>query len=240
MSTRKLQAEIERVNAENEKRQVTMEQLMAREEENAAKIVEAEKAIEAADALREELRKAQAETSAANARAGDAVKRAENTSKENLRLKQELEAEKARTTPAPVIEQVEVTSPEVEQELEQLRERAKNAPNEDIILLRDAYKSLVKQFERVEEMVVVLESTQPEEAARYRKAVAAAATAPATATATSPAAATAPAPATATAPATGSPPSAAIPSITSMASRPSSAVCTRTLQWARSCKRISR
>lgn len=172
MSTRELEEEIRRAKAEIEKRQVTIDQLMGAEAQKEARAAHAN---EAADAMRRERDAAKREAEAAQARMGDAVRRADDVSKENLRLKEELAEEKKRTAPQPVIEQVEVTPPEVEAELEQLRERVKSAPNKEIILLRDAYDSLVKQFGRIEDMIAALGKVQPEEAARYRGAVAAAA-----------------------------------------------------------------
>lgn len=172
MSTRELEEEIRRANAEIEKRQVTIDQLLGAEAQKEARAAQAN---EAADAMRRERDAAKREAEAAQARMGDAVRRADDVSKENLRLKEELAEEKRRTAPQPVIEHVEVTPPEVEAELEQLRERVKSAPNKEIILLRDAYDSLVKQFGRIEDMIAALEKVQHEEAARYRGAVAAAA-----------------------------------------------------------------
>lgn len=163
MSVRELEEEIRKANAEIERRQVTFDQLMDGEKKTS-------------DALRAELKAAKAEESASRQRMGDAVKRAEDVSRENLRLKQELEAEKARKKPEMVIEQVEVVPEDVERELERLRAQAKTAaPGKAEILLRDAYNRLVKQFEEVAGMIGDMASEQPEEAAKFRKAVAAAA-----------------------------------------------------------------
>lgn len=172
MSTRELEEEIRKANAEIEQRQVTIDQLMSAANEKKA----AEDQMAATiDDLRREREAAMQAAERANARASDAVSRADAVSKENLRLKGELEAEKARLTPKSVIEQVEVTPPEVEQELAQLREKVKTAPDREVILLRDAYGRLVKQFEEVAGMIDALNELQPDEAARYRRAVAAAA-----------------------------------------------------------------
>lgn len=169
MSVRELEEEIRKANAEIEKRQVTIDQLMGAEKNRMSEDAKA------ADELRKELEKVKAEESASRQRMGDAVKRAEETSRENLRLKQELEAERARPEPAPVIEQIEVTPHEVERELAELRAQVKAAPNKEVILLRSTYDRLVALFGEVESMIGELEATQPEEAARYRKGVAAAA-----------------------------------------------------------------
>lgn len=176
MSTRELQAEIERVNAEIEKRQVTMDQLMGdvAEKDAAAEKAkqDAENAKNAADALRAELEQAKAEAAQARAQASDAVERANAVSKENAMMREELEEERKRGT---VVEQVEVTPPEVEQELERLRKLEKDGPNEKVLKLRVTYTQMVETLGKVESMIRDLEQDQPEEAARYRRAVEAAA-----------------------------------------------------------------
>lgn len=176
MSTRELQAEIERVNAEIEKRQVTIEQLMDTSAEKDAAAEEAKKDAEsaknAADALRAELEQAKAEAAQARAQASDAVERANAVSRENAALKTELDEEKKRGT---VVEQVEVTPPEVKQELERLRKLEKDGTNEKVLKLRVTYTQMVETLGKVESMIRDLEQDQPEEAARYRRAVEAAA-----------------------------------------------------------------
>lgn len=176
MSTRELQAEIERVNAEIEKRQVTMDQLMGdvAEKDAAAEKAkqDAENAKNAADALRAELEQAKAEAAQARAQASDAVERANAVSKENAMMRVELEEERKRGT---VVEQVEVTPPEVEQELERLRKLEKSGTNENVLKLRVTYTQAVEMLGKVESMIRALEDEMPEEALRYRRAVAAAA-----------------------------------------------------------------
>ena len=176
MSTRELQAEIERVNAEIEKRQVTMDQLMGdvAEKDAAAEKAkqDAENAKNAADALRAELEQAKAEAAQARAQASDAVERANAVSKENATMRVELEEERKRGT---VVEQVEVTPPEVAEEMERLRKLVKDGPNEKVLKLRVTYTQMVETLGKVESMIRDLEQDQPEEAARYRRAVEAAA-----------------------------------------------------------------
>lgn len=177
MSTRELEDEIRKANAEIEKRQVTLDQLMGdvAEKEAAAKKAEqnAEAAKNAADALSEELDRVRAEAAQAKAQAADAVERANAASRENAGLKVSLEEEKKRT--APVIEQIEVTPPEVAEELERLRKLEKDGPNEKVLKLRVTYTQMVETLGKVESMIRDLEQDQPEEAGRYRRAVAAAA-----------------------------------------------------------------
>lgn len=161
MSTRELETKIKQLNEEIKERQVTLDQLLAQGgEESALKAETAE--------LRRELE-------AANARAEDAVARANQTAAANAALRGELDAEKERKKPETVIEQIEVTPPEVEEELRSLREQVKTAPSREVILLRNAYETLIAQFKAVEGMIAELDKTQPEEAERYRRAVAAAA-----------------------------------------------------------------
>lgn len=161
MSTRELEMKIKQLNEEIKERQVTLDQLFAQgEEESALKAETAE--------LRRELE-------AANARAEDAVTRANQTAAANAALRGELDAEKERKKPEAVIEQIEVTPPEVEEELRSLREQVKTAPSREVILLRNAYEMLIAQFKAVEGMIAEMDKTQPEEAGMYRRAVAAAA-----------------------------------------------------------------
>ena len=177
MSTRELEDEIRKANAEIEKRQVTLDQLMGdvAEKEAAAKKAEqnAEAAKNAADALSAELDRVRAEAAQAKAQAADAVERANAVSRENAGLKVSLEEEKKRT--APVIEQIEVTPPEVAEELERLRKLEKDGPSEKVLKLRVTYTQMVETLGKVESMIRDLEQDQPEEAGRYRRAVAAAA-----------------------------------------------------------------
>lgn len=165
MSTRELEEEIRKANAEIEKRQVTLDQLMAGEAAKNAEIDEMQKA----------LKEAQSEAAAAKTQAADAVERANAVSRENAGLKASLEEEKKRTAPAPVIEQIEVTPPEVAEELERLRKLEKDGPNEKVLKLRVTYTQMVETLGKVESMIRDLEQDQPEEAGRYRRAVAAAA-----------------------------------------------------------------
>lgn len=176
MSTRELEEEIRKANEEIEKRQLTIDQLMAQENEKTAEMeadLQSERA--ANGAMREELKRAKTEASAAYTQASDAVKRANTVAEENTKLKAELEAEKARNTPETIVEQVEVVPAEVEDELRRLREQVKTAPDKDVILLRAAYSRMVAQLDEVEKMLDALAVDQPEEAAKYRRAVAAAA-----------------------------------------------------------------
>lgn len=161
MSTRELEMKIKQLNEEIKERQVTLDQLLAQDEEEST--------------LKAEMAELRGELEAANARAEDAVTRANQTAAANAALRGELDAEKERKKPETVIEQIEVTPPEVEEELRNLREQVKTAPSREVILLRNAYETLIAQFKEVEGMIAELDKTQPEEAERYRRAVATAA-----------------------------------------------------------------
>lgn len=161
MSTRELETKIKQLNEEIKERQVTLDQMFAQDEEESA--------------LKAEMAELRGELEAANARAEDAVARANQTAAANAALRGELDAEKERKKPETVIEQIEVTPPEVEEELRILREQVKTAPSREVILLRNAYEALIAQFKAVEGMIAELDKTQPEEAERYRRAVATAA-----------------------------------------------------------------
>ena len=179
MSTRELQAEIDRINADLLKRQVTIEQLMAREEavnaEAAKAVVDLEAERGATERMRVERDEALGGLARAQELAKDAVERANDLSAANKQLKDELREERSKPEPQPVIEQIEVTPPDVERELSELRRRVRAAPNEDVVKLRVVYGQLIETFGTVKKLIDALETARPEEAARYRKAVAAAA-----------------------------------------------------------------
>lgn len=175
LSTRELQEEVSRLREENEKRQVTIEQLISREsalkdEAIQAKVdLDAERA--ALQAVRSERDKAAEEADRYRHQAEDAVSSAGRARDEAARLKDELKAEREKPEPAPEIEYVDRVPEEVQEELDRLRRKAQTAPNEEIILIRSAYKELIDRFGALENMLIKLEETQPEEAARYRTAV---------------------------------------------------------------------
>lgn len=186
LSTRELQSEIARLKEEQAQRQVTLEQLMAEKEEARAAEEAARSAAEALASAQEESRKAAA---GAEERAKDFAERVKALMREKKALKRELEEEKARPDPEPetVIQQVEIVPDEVQQELETLRKRSAELEDaakaqraaersEAEVLLRDAYRQLTEHFARVRERIQQFEQERPEEAARYRLAVAVAAT----------------------------------------------------------------
>ena len=169
MSTRELEAEVKRLNAEREKQQVTLAELMGEAEKHADEL---ETERKAAQGLRESLSVARANAAAAESRASDAVQRANEVARENVRIAAELEAERQKPAPAPVIEQIEVIPPDIERELEILRAKAdKQEVNECEVLLRDGYRQLVAQFEAVSRMIGELAEQKPEAAEKYARAV---------------------------------------------------------------------
>ena len=171
MSTRELKAEIERLNDEIEKRQVTMDQVM--KEADVQKELDDERAV--SRDLRTQLDAAKAEAAIARKNMSDAVDRANKTAGENTRLKAELDAERAKLEPEPMITQVEVVPEEVQRELDMLRKQAESHPCAEVIVLRRGYSEMVEKFREIEGMLGDLEEKQPDEAAKYRAAVAKAA-----------------------------------------------------------------
>lgn len=171
MSTRELKAEIERLNDEIEKRQVTMDQVM--KEAEVQKELDDERAV--TRDLRTQLDAAKAEAAIARKNMSDAVDRANKTAGENTRLKAELDAERAKAEPEPVITQVEVVPEEIQRELDMLRKQAESHPCAEVIVLRRGYSEMVEKFREIEGMLGDLEEKQPDEAAKYRAAVAKAA-----------------------------------------------------------------
>lgn len=178
MSTRELEEEIRRANAEIEERQVTIEQLMQADKEKTA-AEERDKALideqrAEVEMMRAELEQAKTAAASAKAQAADAVERANAVAKENTALKGELETERSRTT---MIEQVEVVPPEVEAELERLRKLEESGgASEQELKLKVTYTQTVEMLGKLEEIIRKLDESQPETATRYRRAVAAAMT----------------------------------------------------------------
>ena len=186
LSTRELQAEIAKLREEQRHRQVTLDQLLG-EKEEAERL--AEEARESAEKLREEKAEAEQSMGRMAQQASDMADRAEKLSRENVALKGEIEKERNRPAPEPetVIRQVETVPEEVQAELEELRKRSAELEDaakaqraaersEAEVLLRDAYRQLNEHFARVRERIQQFEEERPEEAARYRLAVAIAAT----------------------------------------------------------------
>lgn len=171
MSTRELQAEIDRINAEIERRQITIDALIRDKAEADAAL---EQVRSDTDSARRAAEEAEAQIKAAQARAEDAVSRANKTAAENASLRAQLQAERDKPQPLPVVEQVEVVPPEVAAELEALKKRAQQQDGA-VLLLRDSYERMVALFGEVERRIAELEQDMPEEAARYRAAVARAA-----------------------------------------------------------------
>lgn len=172
MSTRDLREEVRRLNEEIEKRQVTIDQLLGDQERAEDKVRDAEAQMEEVDALREEREKAMRDAETARQVAADMKSRAEKGENEARRLRAELEAEKNKPEPLPVVEKVEVVPPDVEAELNALRERARTAPNEKVVLLREAYRQLTEQFKAIEKLINEVDELEPATAERYRVGVA--------------------------------------------------------------------
>ena len=175
LSTRELQEEVTRLREENEKRQVTIEQLIGRETALKDEAIQAKADLDAEraalQAVRSERDRAAEEADRYRHQAEDAVNSAGRARDEAARLKDELKAEREKPEPAPEIEYVDRVPEEVQEELDRLRRKAQTAPNEEIILIRSAYKDLIDRLGVLENMLNRLEETQPEEAARYRTAV---------------------------------------------------------------------
>lgn len=181
MSTRELETEVRRLNKEIEQRQVTIDQLIARDT-NAEELqraqadlqnaeAKAEEHAAAADRMRIERDDARAEADKARQQARDAVTRAGDASAENVRLRAELEAERSKPAPLPEVLRVEVIPPEVEAELEALRKRAKTSASEAVVRLRALYAQTTEELKRLEALITELHATEPDEARRYAAAV---------------------------------------------------------------------
>ena len=179
MSTRDLQAEVDRLNEEKAKQQVTIDQLLREQEEAAARNEETETQLQemhdAWNKEKEATRNANGEVQKAKQQMQDALDRAEKAEKDARSVRAELEAERDKPEPLPVVEKVEVVPAAVEAELNALRERVRRAPNEKEVLLREAYRMLTEQFKTVEKLICEVEEDEPETGGRFRSAVAKAA-----------------------------------------------------------------
>lgn len=170
LSARELQAEIARLREELGARQLRMDDLIAQAQADEALLTRAEEAEAAADKLREEANKAKAAAKTEKQRAADAVARANGTASENTALKArvaELEAAEPRVVEKPV----EVLPAEVAAELEDLRQRARTAPNEQVVRLRAGYERLLQEFRAVEALLNEVRGADPAEAERYQGAL---------------------------------------------------------------------
>ena len=175
MSTRDLQAEVDRLNDEIRKNQVTIDQLLSEQEDASGREKETETQLEemrtAWQEEKEAAKKAGSEADKVRRQMQDALDRAKKAEGEARQYQAELEAEKNKPAPLPVVEHVEVVPPEVAAELEALRKKAMAAPNEKVVLLREAYRLLTEQFKAIERLILEVEEQEPETAERYRVAV---------------------------------------------------------------------
>lgn len=175
MSTRDLQAEVDRLNEEKAKQQVTIDQLIGDLEKADEKVRDAEAVMDGVDGLQKERDEAVRGIAIAQQQANDCLERAQRAESDVRSLRAELEAERGKPEPLPVVEKVEVVPQAVEAELNALRERVRRAPNEKEVLLREAYRILTEQFKTVERLICEVEETETETGERFRAAVAKAA-----------------------------------------------------------------
>lgn len=175
MSTRDLQAEVDRLNEEKAKQQVRIDELLGDLEKADEKVRDAEAVMDGVDSLQKERDEAVRGIAIAQQQANDCLERAKKAEDETRTLRAELEAERGKPEPLPVVEKVEVVPPAVEAELNALREKVRRAPNEKEVLLREAYRVLAEQFKTVEQLIYEVEEGDTGAGERFRAAVAKAA-----------------------------------------------------------------
>ena len=175
MSTRDLQAEVDRLNEEKAKQQVRIDELLGDLEKADEKVRDAEAVMDGVDSLQKERDEAVRGITIAQQQANDCLERAKKAEDETRTLRAELEAERGKPEPLPVVEKVEVVPPAVEAELNALREKVRRAPNEKEVLLREAYRVLAEQFKTVEQLIYEVEEGDTGAGERFRAAVAKAA-----------------------------------------------------------------
>lgn len=179
MSTRELADEVQRLRDEDARKQLTIDGLTANQPNVDAmrEALEVEKgrakvALEAMDALREELSKKTTADAALEQRARDAEQKA----KDAVARANELAAQLQEAQDNVQIERVEVPviPLETQAELEQLRNIAAKAPCEEVVKLRAGYERLVAEFKSTKQLLDEVERVAPDEATKYRKALGAA------------------------------------------------------------------
>lgn len=175
MSTRDLQAEVDRLNEEKAKQQVRIDELLGDLEKADEKVRDAEAVMDGVDSLQKERDEAVRGIAIAQQQANDCLERAKKAEDETRTLRAELEAERGKPEPLPVVEKVEVVPPAVEAELNALREKVRRQPNEKEVLLREAYRVLAEQFKTVEQLIYEVEEGDTGAGERFRAAVAKAA-----------------------------------------------------------------
>lgn len=156
MSVRELKEEIARQKAEIVNRQTRIEELEAAASAADVRVKQAEKDAEEAQRQRKQ---AESERNTAISRQGIAERERDEIRKE---LEQERQAE-------PVITEVEVVPQEIAEELDRLRDRARKAPNKEVIIAREAYEQGIAQFRKVRDN---LELMADAERVSYSKAFA--------------------------------------------------------------------
>lgn len=182
MSVRELQAEVKRLKEAAQADQVTMEELERQRQEEAetARLAiermgqdvdamrgTAEAANRTAEALRQEKVAAKKEADLAKQRARDATERANITQKQLTEVQERIEALEAREP-----ERVEVIPPEVEAELERLRNQASAAPRgEAVVRFRLALENLTAEFNRVRAITDEIAAEDAERGVKSKKAV---------------------------------------------------------------------
>lgn len=175
MSTRDLQAEVDRLNEEKAKQQVRIDELLGDLEKADEKVRDAEAVMDGVNSLQKERDEAVRGIEIVRQQATDLLERARKAENDARSVRAELEAERGKPEPLPVVEKVEVVPPAVEAELNALREKVRRAPNEKEVLLREAYRVLAEQFKTVEQLIYEVEEGDTGAGERFRAAVAKAA-----------------------------------------------------------------
>jgi len=174
MSVRALKDEIARQKQEIEDRQTTIFQLeSAAAEQKDLADKQAERAMEAEDKLKKaqkDLADAEKTGRQAVAEKNDFTRRLDFANREKdklIREKADLQKQLSEAQAVEKVVEIEVTPPEIMQELERLRELEKKAPEEDVVRARDVYKRI---GEEINTLCVLLEKMSEASAEKYRPA----------------------------------------------------------------------
>lgn len=177
MSVRALKDEIARAKQEIEDRQTTIFQLESEAaaqkdlaDKQAERAIDAEKKLQQAE---KDLCEAEKTGRKAVAEKNDFTRRLDFANREKDKLTKEKADLEKRLSEAQAVEKVveiEVTPPEIMEELERLRELEKKAPEADVVRARDVYKRI---GEEINTLCVLLETMSEASAEKYRPAFAA-------------------------------------------------------------------
>lgn len=169
MSVRELQREIKRQREEIESSQLRIDELEQAVQDERAEKDKQILAAARAETAKEQARRKQGEAERQARQAAEERNEALRKMEYEQRLRGEAERALDEANAAEKVVEIEVTPPEVLRELESLREIARRAPSEGVVLARNAYKRITQEFET---LFALLGEMPDSDAEKYRPAFA--------------------------------------------------------------------